>query len=114
MLRPRARRQPAERPGPRARRQRHREHRPPGQYAIGATTTTTAAAAFTAEDAKCKPTSDEQATHGTITLTQITTTTVAGTFDLTFANGDHLTGSFEAPVCTGTTLPGQTSTTCGS
>jgi hypothetical protein len=86
---------------------------PPGQYSIGATATTTAAAAFTADDAQCKPTSTEQATMGTITLTQVTTSTVAGSFDLTFANGDHLVGTFAAPVCTGTTLPGNTNPTCG-
>jgi hypothetical protein len=87
---------------------------PLGQYVIGATPTTTAAAGFTAQDATCNPTSDEQATSGTITMTQVSTTTVAGSFDVTFANGDHLTGTFSAPVCTGTTLPGDTDPTCGS
>jgi hypothetical protein len=87
---------------------------PTGQYVIGATPTTTAAAGFTAQDATCTPTSDEQATKGTITLTQVTDTTIAGSFDVTFANGDHLTGTFAAPVCVGLVLPGNTDPVCGS
>ena len=33
-----------------------------------------------------------------MTLATVNTTTVTGTFDVTFANGDHLTGQFDAPV----------------
>jgi hypothetical protein len=42
----------------------------------------------------------EDASGGTVTLTSVTSTMVEGSFDATFASGDHLTGTFTAPVCT--------------
>ena len=87
---------------------------PTGQYPIGATTTTTASASFSAQDANCKSTAGEQATHGTIILTTVSASMLEGSFDLTFANGDHLTGSFQAPVCNASILSSGMNPTCGS
>jgi hypothetical protein len=56
-------------------------------------------AAYGANDANCNSTSPESATSGTITLSVVDATSTDGTFDLTFPTGDHLTGSFSAPVC---------------
>jgi hypothetical protein len=39
------------------------------------------------------------ATGGSITVTSLSAGAITGTFDLTFASGDHLTGSFNAPAC---------------
>jgi hypothetical protein len=41
----------------------------------------------------------QTASAGTIKLDTITSTMVGGSFDLTFASGDHLTGTFTAPQC---------------
>ncbi|HEY2514297.1 MAG TPA: hypothetical protein VGI39_25695 [Polyangiaceae bacterium] len=74
---------------------------PLGTYAIGtdAQSNTYVGAEYGVSDASCKTVTDESATEGTITFTTITSTTVQGTFDVTMDNGDHLTGSFDAPVC---------------
>lgn len=39
------------------------------------------------------------ATSGSITLSQISSSTTVGTFDLTFPTGDRITGRFSAPTC---------------
>lgn len=39
------------------------------------------------------------ATSGQVTLTTVTASELGGTFDLTFSNGDHVTGSFDVPAC---------------
>jgi hypothetical protein len=87
---------------------------PPGQYPIGATTTTTASASFSAQDTHCMSTAGEQATSGTVTLTAVSDSQLQGSFDLTFANGDHLAGSFTAPVCNAAILTGGNNPACGS
>ena len=87
---------------------------PVGTYTIGATTTTTASASFSAQDANCMATAGEQATGGTVELTEVGGASLQGNFDLTFANGDHLTGSFTAPVCNASILSTGMTTTCGS
>jgi hypothetical protein len=48
-------------------------------------------------DPSCKSTI-ENATAGTVTISQADASQVTGTFDLTFAE-DHLSGSFIAPTC---------------
>jgi hypothetical protein len=40
-----------------------------------------------------------QATSGSITITQDDSALIAGSFDLTFNTGEHVTGHFSAPVC---------------
>jgi hypothetical protein len=57
-----------------------------------------ATASYTTEDDDCNTTLSETATGGTVTLTTASSSSVAGTFDLTF-DTDHVTGSFSAPVC---------------
>ena len=46
---------------------------------------------------------DSQAVTGTITISQITSTTLSGAFNLTFNQGS-LTGAFNAPLCSGLNL----------
>ena len=39
------------------------------------------------------------ATSGSITLSQASSSTTVGSFDIVFPTGDHLTGTFSAPTC---------------
>jgi hypothetical protein len=71
----------------------------PGTYTLGTTQNVAIVVAYAASDANCNETVTEQATGASVTLDTVNTTTVTGTFDVTFANGDHLTGQFDAPVC---------------
>ena len=55
---------------------------------------------FSADDTQCRQIVSNSDATGTITLTAIDASHVAGSFDLAFSpNGDHLTGTFSAPVC---------------
>jgi hypothetical protein len=55
---------------------------------------------FYADDTQCRQIVSNSDVTGTVTLTAIDASHVAGSFDLTFSpNGDHLTGTFSAPVC---------------
>jgi hypothetical protein len=90
---------------------------PTGTYAIsvldgGTGTSPLATATYSLTDAKCAPKIGEDAVGGSITLTTSDQTTVAGTFDVTFSGGDHLTGSFSASVCP--LFDGGGAGTCGS
>jgi hypothetical protein len=58
-----------------------------------------AEAYFEADDATCRKASSAMATGGVVTLDSATSP-VSGTFDLTFDTGEHVTGSFAAPLCT--------------
>ncbi len=49
-------------------------------------------------DATCNSPKGESASGGMVTITQIDSTQIVGSLDLTF-NTDHVTGSFTAPVC---------------
>jgi hypothetical protein len=90
-----------------------------GTYTIVPSTSTVATRAmaeYATTDAKCNNTANEQATSGTVTITTtatMTSTTLQGSFDVTLSTGDHLSGTFDAPIChydsTSTTNP-----TCGS
>jgi hypothetical protein len=70
----------------------------PGTYA-GTTKDVVILATYAASDANCKETVTEEATETSVTLATANATTVTGTFDVTFPNGDRLTGQFDAPVC---------------
>ena len=61
----------------------------------GATQTVSSMAAVVAE-----------ATGGTVTFTQVTSTMIEGSFDATFPSGDHLSGAFTAPICNASMMPG--------
>ena len=39
------------------------------------------------------------ATSGSITISQASSSTTVGSFDVMFPQGDHLTGTFSAPTC---------------
>jgi len=49
-------------------------------------------------DATCKVTHDPGYSAATVTLTSVGAV-YAGTFDMAFNGGDHVTGSFSAPLC---------------
>jgi hypothetical protein len=72
---------------------------PPGKYPIGYSNGFAGEVAYTADNSMCKTTTNETATTGSITITQVTSTIVEGSFDATFMNGDHLSGNFSAPLC---------------
>jgi hypothetical protein len=47
----------------------------------------------------CATVEETQVTGGTVTLSSVTSSAVAGTVDLTLKNGGKITGSFHAPIC---------------
>jgi hypothetical protein len=63
---------------------------------------TAAIAVYFATDATCTPIANtsSSATSGSVTLTNVGST-YSGSFDLTFATGDSVTGTFTAPGCAG-------------
>jgi hypothetical protein len=73
----------------------------PGTYPLNATGGVGGAASFLVRDQNCTPTLQSAATQGAVTLTTVTSDTVAGSFDVTFPTGDHVTGTFSGPVCSG-------------
>jgi hypothetical protein len=50
-------------------------------------------------DGDCGAPSPETATSGSVVVSAIDRTAISGSFDLTFPNGDFVTGQFSAPVC---------------
>ena len=57
-------------------------------------------AIYDVSDATCHlPNGTDFAQQGTITIGSITSQAVTGAFDLTFMNDDHLTGTFDSPLC---------------
>jgi hypothetical protein len=87
---------------------------PPGTYVVGAQSTQTAQATYFSQDAACKQTLNLNATSGTVTLTAASGAFVEGSFDLHFANGDHLSGTFSAPMCDVNPFTNNTGGACGS
>jgi len=75
-----------------------------GTSSIAAATGNVAAALYVATDAKCAPVLDDEATSGTVRLTQVDANGYSGTFDITFADGSHVTGSFTANKCAALSL----------
>jgi hypothetical protein len=66
-----------------------------GTYAVPSQ----ANALFGEADASCHPLGSEVAQGGSVTFDAVTSSVLSGTFNLTFSAGDHLTGSFSAPIC---------------
>jgi len=66
---------------------------------VGGANGNVALARYQTSDATCNPTSDIEASSGSVTLTRVDATIYAGNFDMTFSNGDHVTGSFNANRC---------------
>ncbi len=54
---------------------------------------------YSATDESCDTVHDIDATSGTVTLTKVDSGAYAGTFDVTFADGSHVTGSFSSTRC---------------
>jgi len=54
---------------------------------------------YTARDSMCVRASGADTSAGTVTLTAAGPSTVEGSFDVTLDQGDHLTGTFNTPVC---------------
>jgi hypothetical protein len=67
-------------------------------------------------DVNCNATSAHPGQAGTITFSTITSATLQGSFDITLDNGDKLSGTFSAPVCSADLnkfVNSPTSTSCG-
>jgi hypothetical protein len=82
----------------------------PGTYGVGQGLS----ASYEPDDATCAVVGLEQATGGEVTFTTSTATRLEGTFDLTFDDGDHVSGSFSAPVCAELLFQVAWKGTCGS
>jgi hypothetical protein len=76
---------------------------PPGTYPMRASPSFpgpgTGDGSYTTTDAHCGTATVHGISEGSVTLTEVSSTTVQGTFDFTMDSGDHLTGAFVAPVC---------------
>jgi hypothetical protein len=92
----------------------------PGKYLVGGGYTPVqsaywqTSASFAIEDASCNATTTAQATEGWITVTTISSSVIEGSFDITMSYADHLTGTFQAPICPGFSIVGGTPVKCGS
>jgi hypothetical protein len=87
---------------------------PLGTYAVTGTNSGTVQAQYGTNGPTCQPIVSKTATSGSITFSTMTGIELTGTFDLTFGPGDHLTGSFQAPVCSYDLFANTTPSTCGS
>ncbi|MGH7434952.1 MAG: LamG domain-containing protein [Polyangiaceae bacterium] len=72
----------------------------PGQSWVFASLTQTTATCGFSPSTVTGGQPDSQAASGTITISQVTSSSISGSFDLTFNSGT-LTGSFDAPTCLG-------------
>ncbi|MGD0528252.1 MAG: hypothetical protein ABSE49_24165 [Polyangiaceae bacterium] len=84
----------------------------PGTYTVGSTAVSGAQVTFAAQDAMCTSTASADATGGTVTLSVVNGTSIEGSFDVTFGS-DHVSGTFDAPVCAVPTTTGTTTPPCG-
>jgi len=72
----------------------------PGTYTIGGSSSRQVTASFTKTDATCTDSVPGTVTaSGTVTLSTITASRVAGSVDLTFSDGSHAQGSFDVALC---------------
>ncbi len=83
----------------------------PGTYPLGPHSQ--AQSGFVVQDSQCHDVVNVSASSGSVTLTSADASSLVGTFDLTFPGGDHVTGSFTAPVCPVSTTADAGSTVCG-
>ena len=83
-----------------------------GTFKLGGDTAVSAQYAF--YDLSCNSPSGESASTGSVTITRADANGAAGTFDVTM-NGDHVTGSFNAPTCAALNAnPGTTDVDAGA
>lgn len=73
------------------------------QATIAGKTGTVATAFYLTTGANCSIVSSLESVSGTVTLTRIDSNGYAGTFDITFSDTSHATGSFAASNCAGFT-----------
>ena len=66
---------------------------------IGTATGNAALGQYVATDAVCNPVAQIEATSGKVTLTRIDANGYAGSLDITFSDGSHVTGNFTANRC---------------
>jgi hypothetical protein len=97
----------------------------PGSYALGGSGNdgTFGSAFFWLEDAHCNAALNEVGMSGTITISAASASSLSGSFDIVFyrtsatgavgGSGDHVTGSFDAAVCSVAPADGGTRA-CGS
>src|SRR5439155_2536037 len=86
----------------------------PGTYYVGSLAIENGVVAFAATDATCHLVgTTKTAITGSITFTAVGNR-YAGSYDLTFDFGEHVTGTFDAPVCAGADAldPGTGTLTC--
>jgi hypothetical protein len=62
-------------------------------------TPTFALAAFAESNATCQSVIGDTAISGTVTFSSVSSSQASGTFDLSFPDAGHLTGTFSAPDC---------------
>lgn len=66
---------------------------------VGAVSNSGAGAYFSTTTATCSPGLVNDATGGTVTLSRLSPTEIAGSYDVTFGAQGSLAGSFDVPVC---------------
>lgn len=66
----------------------------PGTYQIAGGTPGASVGFLTADK-----TGQQEGTSGSVTLDTVSATTINGSFEVTMADGDHLSGTFVAPIC---------------
>jgi hypothetical protein len=84
-----------------------------GTYTVGSGTTglNVAVGQFGVRDATCAPSFETMVTAGTVTLSSLTTSMVAGTYSLNFGS-DQVTGSFSASDCAAYDMLNNNSPSC--
>jgi hypothetical protein len=68
---------------------------------------------YATTDAQCNDKTSIAAASGSVTFSTISSSVVEGTFDIVLAGGDHVSGSFNAPVCVFSPVT-STQPVCGS
>jgi hypothetical protein len=86
----------------------------PGKYPVNSATSGNVQAQVGTSNASCQTTFNESAASGTIEFDSITGAMITGSFNLTFPNGDHLVGGFNAPVCNVNIYANTGNSVCGS
>jgi hypothetical protein len=97
----------------------------PGTYEVNGNGSSAmfGAAYFSSQDARCAGTFSAIGKSGTITITDVSPSSVSGSFDVVFnatsstgatsATADHVTGHFSAPVCSVPATDGGAPHSCG-
>jgi hypothetical protein len=65
-------------------------------------------------DDACRPSETVQATSGSVIVQTASASLVTGSFDLTMSTGDHVAGTFSAPVCDAPVASDAGPPACGS